>query len=189
MARSFVSRAFRWREAISGRPRHVRSHRPDATFADSPPRAQRRHRHGPTLHALVQYRRWPLDRQTHPWRRRRESNPGRGFCRPLPSHSATSPRQEGGLPTALGADDRDRTGDLNLGKVALYQLSYVRRRAEATTATFERLCAGRAETTNPPRTHRQFIDDRELLGNDGDHDKLSDPIATHNGKRLLTQVD
>ena len=24
------------------------------------------------------------------------------------------------------ADDRDRTGDLNLGKVALYQLSYVR---------------------------------------------------------------
>ena len=26
----------------------------------------------------------------------------------------------------VGADDRDRTGDLNLGKVALYQLSYVR---------------------------------------------------------------
>ena len=25
-----------------------------------------------------------------------------------------------------GADDRVRTGDLNLGKVALYQLSYVR---------------------------------------------------------------
>ncbi len=25
-----------------------------------------------------------------------------------------------------GADDRDRTGDLNLGKVALYQLSHVR---------------------------------------------------------------
>ena len=26
-----------------------------------------------------------------------------------------------------GADDRPRTGDLNLGKVALYQLSYIRR--------------------------------------------------------------
>ena len=26
-----------------------------------------------------------------------------------------------------GADDRVRTGDLNLGKVALYQLSYVRK--------------------------------------------------------------
>ena len=26
----------------------------------------------------------------------------------------------------LGADDRVRTGDLNLGKVALYQLSHVR---------------------------------------------------------------
>ena len=67
-------------------------------------------------------------------RRRRESNPGRGFCRPLPSHSATSPRQEGGQLTAPHrADDRDRTGDLNLGKVALYQLSYVRERGEGTT--------------------------------------------------------
>ena len=28
--------------------------------------------------------------------------------------------------TPSGADDRARTGDLNLGKVALYQLSYVR---------------------------------------------------------------
>jgi hypothetical protein len=26
----------------------------------------------------------------------------------------------------VGADDRARTGDLDLGKVALYQLSYVR---------------------------------------------------------------
>ena len=32
------------------------------------------------------------------------------------------PRGEG----LLGADDRVRTGDLNLGKVALYQLSHVR---------------------------------------------------------------
>ncbi len=33
---------------------------------------------------------------------------------------------EAGVP---GADDRDRTGDLNLGKVALYQLSHVRETA------------------------------------------------------------
>jgi hypothetical protein len=32
----------------------------------------------------------------------------------------------------LRADDRARTGDLNLGKVALYQLSYVRGRSAVT---------------------------------------------------------
>jgi hypothetical protein len=31
-----------------------------------------------------------------------------------------------------GADDRPRTGDLNLGKVALYQLSYIRREPKCT---------------------------------------------------------
>jgi hypothetical protein len=30
------------------------------------------------------------------------------------------------VPCSIGADDRARTGDLDLGKVALYQLSYVR---------------------------------------------------------------
>ncbi len=34
----------------------------------------------------------------------------------------------GHRPPCTGADDRVRTGDLNLGKVALYQLSYVRAR-------------------------------------------------------------
>ena len=34
--------------------------------------------------------------------------------------------EKAGLLTPLRADDRVRTGDLNLGKVALYQLSYVR---------------------------------------------------------------
>gem|GEM_PF-2730456 len=34
--------------------------------------------------------------------------------------------QRGPLIGVSGADDRARTGDLNLGKVALYQLSYVR---------------------------------------------------------------
>ena len=38
-------------------------------------------------------------------------------------HSTT---EKAGLPNPLRADDRVRTGDLNLGKVALYQLSYVR---------------------------------------------------------------
>jgi hypothetical protein len=32
----------------------------------------------------------------------------------------------GTRPRVNGADDRARTGDLDLGKVALYQLSYVR---------------------------------------------------------------
>ena len=39
--------------------------------------------------------------------------------RPIP-HGARAGSSES------GADDRVRTGDLNLGKVALYQLSYVR---------------------------------------------------------------
>ena len=71
-----------------------------------------------------------------PRRRRRESNPGTGFCRPLPNHSATSPKK-GAASAALRADDRDRTGDLNLGKVALYQLSYVRAGRDATTEPSE----------------------------------------------------
>ena len=37
--------------------------------------------------------------------------------------TTNGPRGTGGR---CGADDRLRTGDLNLGKVALYQLSYVR---------------------------------------------------------------
>jgi hypothetical protein len=37
-----------------------------------------------------------------------------------------STSEKAGLPNPLRADDRVRTGDLNLGKVALYQLSYVR---------------------------------------------------------------
>jgi hypothetical protein len=32
----------------------------------------------------------------------------------------------GRMAAIIGADDRVRTGDLNLGKVTLYQLSYVR---------------------------------------------------------------
>ena len=41
------------------------------------------------------------------------------FCRPLPYRLAMPPR--------TGAGDGTRTRDINLGKVALYQLSYSRR--------------------------------------------------------------
>ncbi len=41
-----------------------------------------------------------------------------------------STSEKAGLPNPLRADDRVRTGDLNLGKVALYQLSYVRAATE-----------------------------------------------------------
>ncbi len=57
---------------------------------------------------------------------RRDSNPCTRICSPLPRLSATPPVRKPGLPNPLRADDRVRTGDLNLGKVALYQLSYVR---------------------------------------------------------------
>ena len=41
----------------------------------------------------------------------------------VPTSVWRHPVARGGL---IGADDRARTGDLDLGKVALYQLSYVR---------------------------------------------------------------
>jgi hypothetical protein len=50
-------------------------------------------------------------------------NPCTRICSPLPRLSANPPRM-GRDP--LRADDEARTRDLNLGKVALYQLSYVR---------------------------------------------------------------
>ena len=65
-------------------------------------------------------------------RRRRESNPCTGLCRPLPKplgHSATVGIPPGayrkGIRT-LRADDGIRTRDPHLGKVMLYQLSHVR---------------------------------------------------------------
>jgi hypothetical protein len=76
------------------------------------------------------------------WRRGSESNRRTRLCRPLHDHSATPP---GGiaqrkktarrhklrgralaLPRDSGAGKESRTPDLNLGKVALYQLSYSR---------------------------------------------------------------
>ena len=54
----------------------------------------------------------------------------------LPKRTNPKPVISGLGPGVLyGADDRVRTGDLNLGKVALYQLSYVRRVAECSKTT------------------------------------------------------
>ena len=75
------------------------------------------------------------------WRRGSESNRRRRLCRPLHDHSATPPGgathacakgranekgEPGALPRETGAGKESRTPDLNLGKVALYQLSYSR---------------------------------------------------------------
>ena len=63
---------------------------------------------------------------------RRDSNPCKRLCRPVPSLSATPPC--GFEPTCrsprrgscTGADDETRTRDPNLGKVVRYQLRYIR---------------------------------------------------------------
>src|ERR1043165_1573436 len=76
------------------------------------------------------------------WRRGPESNRCTRLCRPLHNHSATAPggtppvnagrfEAKGGnrlpdFPRDTGAAEESRTLDLNLGKVALYQLSYCR---------------------------------------------------------------
>src|SRR6185437_17151434 len=78
------------------------------------------------------------------WRRGSESNRRTRLCRPLHNHSATPPartsegkrpgelmrhggNRSSGFPREkLGAAEESRTLDLNLGKVALYQLSYCR---------------------------------------------------------------
>ena len=74
------------------------------------------------------------------WRRDSESNRGTRLCRPLHNHSAIAPQPfrpaapmprghlAGHCPACefFGAGNESRTRDLNLGKVALYQLSYSR---------------------------------------------------------------
>src|SRR3954463_7521795 len=57
-------------------------------------------------------------------------------------HSTT---EKAGPPNPLRADDRVRTGDLNLGKVALYQLSYVR-----VAPTVSARCESRTVAHFPP---------------------------------------
>ncbi len=61
---------------------------------------------------------------------RRDLNPCRRLCRPLPRLSATPPEQASQvrLGETLRADDGIRTRDPHLGKVMRYQLRYVRTR-------------------------------------------------------------
>ena len=66
---------------------------------------------------------------------------------PLGHVAETSVKQRA-AETALRADDRIRTGDLNLGKVALYQLSYVRAGRDATTEPSEQIMSRSIRT--PP---------------------------------------
>src|SRR5678809_897969 len=95
------------------------------------------------------------------WRRESESNRRPRLCRPLHDHSAIPPESKEGrscnLPSEIGAGNESRTRDLNLGKVALYQLSYSREIAGDFTENPERReapCGGsRASTPRsaPPR--------------------------------------
>src|SRR5208283_4914570 len=108
---------------------------PGTTLKDRPPPQFCRHKTGSSV--------------GNPKRRRRESNPCTGLCRPLPKplgHSATEvprpatatavggrpamePENRGLVPDGvrrLRADDGIRTRDPHLGKVMLYQLSHVR---------------------------------------------------------------
>src|SRR5688572_24741750 len=83
---------------------------------------------------------WAPARAVVAWRRGSESNRRTRLCRPLHDHSATPPKQKKRavevvsvhLPWNSGAGKEVRTPDLNLGKVALYQLSYSRVVQQAT---------------------------------------------------------
>jgi hypothetical protein len=75
--------------------------------------------------------RWGL--LSFPVRWRRDSNPCKRLCRPVPSRSATPPcgltPRAADLPKKTyftRADDETRTRDPNLGKVVRYQLRYIR---------------------------------------------------------------
>jgi hypothetical protein len=61
----------------------------------------------------------------------------------------TSPLIHSGHYIYLGADDRARTGDLDLGKVALYQLSYVR-----VVTQCSRSCGSNASRDREKKTDR-----------------------------------
>ncbi len=60
------------------------------------------------------------------WRSERDLNPCSGICSPEPRLSAIRPCFSQSKFVSMRADDRVRTGDLNLGKVPRYQLRYVR---------------------------------------------------------------
>ena len=73
------------------------------------------------------------------WRREPESNRPTRICNPVHNRFAIAPylrlqvqlkRESHAFPEKTGAAEESRTLDLNLGKVALYQLSYCRAETE-----------------------------------------------------------
>ena len=82
-----------------------------------------------------------------------------GFADPRLNHSATSPEE--GRPIApLGAEDGIRTRDLNLGKVALYQLSYFRtngRQCNASARDVTMMLNGRSSRNHPQPVTRPEV--------------------------------
>ena len=132
------------------------------------------------------------------WRRGRESNPSRRLCRPLHNRFATSPE---GIVRLLswtvmfhinrrriaslhsGAGEESRTLDLNLGKVALYQLSYSR--TECFTITAPGNWSGRRVSNSRPQPWQGCALPTELLPHSGNIDyrrssgNFQDNLALH----------
>ena len=96
-------------------------------------------------------------------------SPGNRLSR-LPS-SLGRPSREAGR--KVGAGNGSRTRDLNLGKVALYQLSYFRRRRD---------CSGSpsrgTEAPGAAVTPRQLLLLDEVGFVNGDNHELGDPVTT-----------
>jgi hypothetical protein len=110
------------------------------------------------------------------WRRGSESNRRRRLCRPLHNHFATPPRFDRALnekgktesrlrltryacqagakaivfPGNSGAGKESRTPDLNLGKVALYQLSYSRGTGQHYSGAARSVKLGQSQTSCAP---------------------------------------
>ena len=88
-----------------------------------------------SMHFVYQFHHLGIAPVGMKWRLESESNRRTRSCSPLHNHSATQPMKQSGMLlsfhteslTKNGAGNRVRTGDLYLGKVPLYQLSYSRR--------------------------------------------------------------
>ncbi len=94
-------------------------------------------------------------------------------------------------PRRPGAEDGARTRDLNLGKVALYQLSYFRVGAGIVIPSMPRPTSDRCCRTplHLDRTSSRIVDFEPFdLGHGHDH-QLGDPIADLDRDRLGTVVD
>gem|GEM_PF-3557259 len=130
------------------------------------------------------------------WRRGRESNPSRRLCRPLHNRFATSPeymvrllswrvisqintRRQPSLNS--GAGEESRTLDLNLGKVALYQLSYSRLGVLLTTLAS---WSGRRVSNSRPQPWQGCALPTELLPHGVLHHQLTTDAPEWSGRRV-----